>query len=626
MISPTTDAIAKFSFPYGANGSAITAGPDGNLWFTAGGNIGQFNLTTHTNTEFAIPAGSAPYGVYSQGITAGPDGNLWFTVNAEYAGSGGEIGMISPTTHDINLFPIPSNSTAVGITAGPDGNLWFTEVNHTGNTERSSIGTINVTTHKISEFPLPAGDTVSGGIAAGPDGNLWFTEAIGAYDGGIGKISPTTHAITEVATTSSGIEWITAGPDGNLWFTNPSLSEIGEVKLPETLAVSIDSSNVVPTSIVPYAPYSDLHLLSVFGGENVQVPIKITNQGQEKAKGTRSISIFLSTTPDLTGPVQYVQLAPLAAAKGMINGIQVDESIDLNSSDSLSDTIDVQSPTNANVLVAGQKYYIVVRLDDPSDGTDSNNVAATNNSFEFLGTPDYPNLFSDGTYFTFIRDTLEGNFVAKAKYPKIILTDAKSFIGNLEGDSLSPYLDGKGHPTISVGINIDAQFNNRHRVTRLGRMLAEAVRIYRHRLVQTDFGVLKWLEAQALTNDWEEANEGPPFISEHSDRSLFLMAFKDSLHKAQASVGGAQAYNGLGGYIDTALVDIAHNHGDVYPDVASALTQAQPDYVLAGFDMLDQPRSLTIYDPKNRGFITRLEAEYENLLIEHKEQLGTVQE
>jgi virginiamycin B lyase len=55
-------------------------------------------------------------------ITAGPDGNLWFTdVN--------RIVRITPTG-TITAFPIPTaNGGADDITAGPDSNLWFTEYN-----------------------------------------------------------------------------------------------------------------------------------------------------------------------------------------------------------------------------------------------------------------------------------------------------------------------------------------------------------------------------------------------------------------------------------------------------------------------------------------------------------------
>ena len=78
----------------------------------------MINPTTHAITEFAIPtAKSNP-----EGITAGPDGNVWFT--EQYAG---KIGMINLATYAITEFAMPSSSNPTGITAGPDGNLWFTE-------------------------------------------------------------------------------------------------------------------------------------------------------------------------------------------------------------------------------------------------------------------------------------------------------------------------------------------------------------------------------------------------------------------------------------------------------------------------------------------------------------------
>src|SRR5947209_20448477 len=59
------------------------------------------------------------------GITAGPDGNLWFTESGRDT-----IGRMSPAGI-ITEFSLPSLPTAkrdlVSITAGPDGNLWFAE-------------------------------------------------------------------------------------------------------------------------------------------------------------------------------------------------------------------------------------------------------------------------------------------------------------------------------------------------------------------------------------------------------------------------------------------------------------------------------------------------------------------
>jgi hypothetical protein len=112
------------------------------------------------------------FGGYPRGITAGPDGNLWFT--EEYVG---KVGRITPAGA-ITEFPVPTATAYLeGITAGPDGNVWFTEKG------KDRIGRVTPA-GAITEFPIP---TYSGpwGITAGPDGNLWFTE----YDGNkIGRL------------------------------------------------------------------------------------------------------------------------------------------------------------------------------------------------------------------------------------------------------------------------------------------------------------------------------------------------------------------------------------------------------------------------------------------------------
>ena len=117
MPSASSPRQPRIRSPYG-----ITAGPDGNLWFTESydsDKIGVINPTTHAISEFPIPTPSS----YPYLITTGPDGNLWFA-----EGEGGQIGMINPTTHAITEFPVPyDNAFPFGITAGPDGNIWFTD-------------------------------------------------------------------------------------------------------------------------------------------------------------------------------------------------------------------------------------------------------------------------------------------------------------------------------------------------------------------------------------------------------------------------------------------------------------------------------------------------------------------
>src|SRR5262249_59552519 len=81
-----------------------------------GNSIGRIT-TAGVITEFPLPDTTRLFG-----ITAGPDGNLWFT---EFDNN--KIGRITPAG-EITEFTIPtSDSGAHTITVGPDDNLWFTE-------------------------------------------------------------------------------------------------------------------------------------------------------------------------------------------------------------------------------------------------------------------------------------------------------------------------------------------------------------------------------------------------------------------------------------------------------------------------------------------------------------------
>src|SRR6266705_2690505 len=152
----------------GLAGLVIVALASGIVWFTA---------------HPASPTGGIPVPTADSGplgITAGPDGNLWFTEQ-----NSNKIGRISPSG-TITEFPIPTASNPRGIAAGPDSNLWFTE--GSGN----QIGRISPG-GTATEFPVPTAGSGPNGITAGPGGNLWFTEQ---NSGKIGRISPS-GTITE---------------------------------------------------------------------------------------------------------------------------------------------------------------------------------------------------------------------------------------------------------------------------------------------------------------------------------------------------------------------------------------------------------------------------------------------
>ena len=125
--------------------------------------------TDGTITEFPISNGQEP-----EGITAGADGNLWFTEPGANA-----IGRMTPQGVS-SIFQITgSNPDPRGITLGPDGNVWYTELNdgYIGRVTPQGV---------ITRFEIPAYSPQPWGIATGPDGDLWFTEseadAIGRFD------------------------------------------------------------------------------------------------------------------------------------------------------------------------------------------------------------------------------------------------------------------------------------------------------------------------------------------------------------------------------------------------------------------------------------------------------------
>jgi len=243
--APSTGSYAPFD---------ITAGPDGNLWFTnwyASANPNPIGAvtTSGTFTEYPVSGGS----IAATGITVGPDGNLWF---AE-AGSN-KISKVT-TGGAVTRFAVPTASSfPFDITAGPDGNVWFTEAD--GN--KIAKVTINGT---FTEYTIPTGRSSPRRITAGPDGNLWFTEY------GKNKVGKVTinGTFTEYAipTEKSGLLGITVGPDGNLWFTESEKNKIGKVTVSgDFTEYTVPTANSHPFDIT-VGPDGNLWFTEFAGGK-----------------------------------------------------------------------------------------------------------------------------------------------------------------------------------------------------------------------------------------------------------------------------------------------------------------------------------------------------------------------
>lgn len=210
-----TGGITEFPIPSGAAGSNLVLGSDLNIWFAT------IPATCCTSSIYKIsPSGSLsgyPLSSIVSWITAGPDGNLWFTEATN------RIGRISPGG-TMTEFSAPG--TLYGnlglIMAGSDGALWFTE-------QTGKIGRIT-TTGVVSEFALPL--HVSG-MTSGPDGAIWFTEGASQEYHFPFPPPPSPHKVGRITLDGTIVEislpstanpaGITTGPDGNLWVTAGTL-------------------------------------------------------------------------------------------------------------------------------------------------------------------------------------------------------------------------------------------------------------------------------------------------------------------------------------------------------------------------------------------------------------------
>jgi streptogramin lyase len=252
--SPVLASFSEFSVPTpNALPDVITAGPDGNVWFSEfdSGKIGRIT-PTGVVTEYCVGDPSPRW------IVAGPDGNLWFTdgVGTDQP-TNPQIVEMAPNGVVIQTISLPTGSDP-SLTLGPDGNIWFSEY------WNSAIGRITPN-GCITQFPIPY---PAANIVTGPDGNLWFdasfTNAIGsitpcgvvntytiqgtdllrgitAADGELWLVAPNSSKIFSVNTAGqvtgcyatptldSGPYDIVAGPDGALWFTEPNVSQIGRI-------------------------------------------------------------------------------------------------------------------------------------------------------------------------------------------------------------------------------------------------------------------------------------------------------------------------------------------------------------------------------------------------------------
>ncbi len=207
--------ITEYALPAGREPYDIVKGSDGNMWFTeqgqgtSWGKIGKIT-TAGVITEYAVPElASDPIPV---GITAGPEGDLWFTVKYEKTTDTSKIDKIT-TSGTITQYSPPKcgeyGGELEGITEGSDHNLWYVQVTCDKIIKMTPAGVF--TEYKAGpEYPRDI-------TSSGSDGDLWYTSW---WSGNSHVTKMTTAGVISAEYSlpaNSDPAGITSGPDKKLW-------------------------------------------------------------------------------------------------------------------------------------------------------------------------------------------------------------------------------------------------------------------------------------------------------------------------------------------------------------------------------------------------------------------------
>jgi streptogramin lyase len=196
----------------------ITFGPDGNIWFPAGDQVGKLNPTTGIIQEFDLPS----FTNFQGQIVSGPDGDLWFATFRK-------IEKVNPATGAVQEYSIPGvfpGMSGGSIAFDQTGILWFAFI---GKGNNVVMGGLDPTTGQIEQFVLPDYTQMMGwnpygqSIVLGSDGGIWY---IGSS--GVDRFDPISKTV-RMFSASQGAFGLGAGPDGNIYFTTSTWSLIGRI-------------------------------------------------------------------------------------------------------------------------------------------------------------------------------------------------------------------------------------------------------------------------------------------------------------------------------------------------------------------------------------------------------------
>lgn len=391
------------------------------------------------------------------------------------------------------------------------------------------------------------------------------------------------------------------------------VTEANEFNNTQVMFTSVDlTPKVLADDVVP-TDEPLLHLKHLFGGEKLNVPVTILNQGTDPAVGRVTVSLFLADRPNLTGTKIAIgdnKKTPVA--------------VNLQSGQSLKVTIPAKVPTGQ--LKKETRYYIVAKIEpagmregNGGNPQTANNVGATEFGLMFIADPSQ--WFHADQYFDVVRKVYNGydpyapQGVSPPPADGLHYTATFETTGGYDNPRLDPYIDTPQAqvPTIGIGLNLTAL------IPTVKQGLAAAVRAYFPTAVPADFAnktdneIIQSLIARAFAGNHQPVHEAG------EAQRLYRLAYDYHTERALRLVGGPQTYE-----VTSVLIDIQYNSAGGlagYTSLLKVVNAAEYDGVLAGFYMFDSKRTRDLGTHPNKAH-DRIVANYQYLLAGQAERLG----
>ncbi len=229
-VQPLTSSFTSFALPASGGANGMTAGPEGDLWFTTTGQAGGENLFGRVSTAGVITMMDLPNSLAPTGPSTVPpggdiaprsDGTLWIAQPG-----GNAIAEINPAVPSQRIYYLPTASAAPAqVMVAQDASIWFTEA------EGSQIAHVTAG-GSVFETRTPSPNSYPQGIAEGPYNLIVFTEAASNKIGFVFENSILSGDIA-IPTANSFPVSIVFGPDNAFWFTEQGANKIGRIDLNE---------------------------------------------------------------------------------------------------------------------------------------------------------------------------------------------------------------------------------------------------------------------------------------------------------------------------------------------------------------------------------------------------------